>query len=344
MARQATRKKYKKIFISWSGDTSKEIAKNVKRILEEEIFKGTDLNCFFSDVDINSGDDWWEKIKTELKECSLGIVCITKENMKAPWIYFESGAIVAHNLKLIPFLVECNVSALNNTPISNKNMTVFRNKEKFFIMVKTINDSLNLLQVSNDQLKTISNDGYRKLNEKLKPTLKTLNSMRVFNESYIYPPKIKTVNLNTVYICAPMSSITSTEYYDLRNFLLNLKSILENLGFEKVICPAFENSDYNNFDGNTKAIIENFTKLRQVDSMIVLYPKLNPSSILVEMGYGLALSKKTVMFYKEGLPYILKESGQSIPHIHTEKYSNWNDIIHIIESNGRQLFGFDEED
>ena len=92
----ATRRKiYKKIFISWSGDNSKQIARALKDSLENTIFKDTGLECFVSDVDISSGDDWWNKIKTELKKCKLGIACITKENLRAPWIYFESGAMIA---------------------------------------------------------------------------------------------------------------------------------------------------------------------------------------------------------------------------------------------------------
>ena len=77
---------HKKIFISWSGENSKTIAKALKDSLEQGVFSGSGLECFVSDVDISSGDDWWNRIKTELKKCKLGIVCITKENLRAPWI------------------------------------------------------------------------------------------------------------------------------------------------------------------------------------------------------------------------------------------------------------------
>lgn len=145
----ATRRKiYKKIFISWSGDNSKQIARALKDSLENTIFKDTGLECFVSDVDISSGDDWWNKIKTELKKCKLGIACITKENLRAPWIYFESGAMIARDLKLIPVLVNCNINSLNGTPIATKHMVDFYNQEKFTQMVKTINRELNLLSIS----------------------------------------------------------------------------------------------------------------------------------------------------------------------------------------------------
>lgn len=97
MAKRKTysRKKPNKLFISWSGSNTKEFAKELKHILEDVIFEGTDLTCFVSDVDIESGTDWWIKIKGELKTSKQSILCVTKENVKAPWISYEAGAMVA---------------------------------------------------------------------------------------------------------------------------------------------------------------------------------------------------------------------------------------------------------
>ena len=290
---------HKKIFISWSGDNSKTIAREVKRALEEMIFIGTGLECFVSDVNISAGDDWWNKIKSELKKCELGIVCITKENIKAPWVFFESGAMIARDLKLIPLLFNCNIKALSNTPIASKNMVDFYNQEKFINMILSINKDLQLIQIDDNSLKIVAEDGYKKLAAQLTPTLKKLKAMRIFNEKYIYPQGVGTVNLNTVYISAAMSSISSKEYEELRDFLLDLRPKLYNLGFSSVICPIFDHPDYNNFDGNTKAIKENFIQMKKVESMIVIYPKALPSSVLVEIGYALALCKKTIIFFGE---------------------------------------------
>lgn len=334
----------KKIFISWSGDNSKLIAKALKTTLENQIFANTGLQCFVSDLDISSGDDWWQKIKSELRSCKLGIACITKENLIAPWIYFESGAMISHNLRLIPLLINCNIKALSDTPLSSKNMVDFYNQDKFVKMIIDINNEFNLLQIEPKNLELIAINAYKNLSNDLSSTLKRLKAMRVFNEKYIYPQKVTTVNLKTVYISAPMSSINSDNYYELRNFLIGLKPKLLNLGFTNVICPLFDNSDYEHFDGNTKAIKENFVKLKQVDSMIVIYPSKAPSSVLVEIGYGLALCKKTVIFHREELPFILKDAGINISHIDSRIYKSFDDIMHIIDSNGKQLFKLDEED
>lgn len=335
---------HKKIFISWSGDNSKQIAIELKNILQTNIFKETGLECFVSDIDITSGDDWWNKIKKELKECRLGIVCITKENLKAPWIFFESGAMVARDLKVIPLLFNCDFSSLNGTPIANKHMVDFYNQDKFLKMIISINKDLSLTDISDENLNIISQKNYKDMIAKLAPIFKRLKAMRVFNEKYIYPSKVSTVNIKTLYISAPMSSVSSDEYHNLRDFLLKLKSKLVDLGFTNIICPLFNNEIYNKFDGNTKAIKENFVAMKQVDSMLVIYPKKVPSSVLVEVGYGLALCKKTVIFYGEALPYILEDAGTNISHIDCRKFKDFSQIENIIDSNGKQLFGLDDDE
>jgi len=96
----ARNQKKNKIFITWSGTNSKKIAKELKYVFENHIFNGTGLNCFVSDVDIASGTDWFAKIKSELLSCKLCIICVTKENLKAPWIYFEAGAMIARDVPI----------------------------------------------------------------------------------------------------------------------------------------------------------------------------------------------------------------------------------------------------
>lgn len=335
----------KKIFISWSGEISKEIARQLKVVLENVIFPGTGLECFVSDVDIISGEDWWDKIKSELNTCDMGIVCITKENYTAPWIYFESGALVARELRLKPLLFNCNEKVLRGTPIAAKHMVDFYKAEKFRDMVRSINSELKLRTVDSSILDDAINAGYITLKDKLSKQLAELKKMRVFNESYVYPSCVKTVNLKTLYICAAMSSLSESEYCELRDFIIKLRPVLiDKCGFTSVESPVFDKESPSSFDGKTKAIRDNFRNMKQVDSMLVIYPRTVASSVLVEIGYGLALSKKTVIFHREDLPYILEEAGTNIQHIDTRRFDEYSAIMDTIEKNGRELFEMDEGD
>lgn len=46
-----------------------------------------------SSSDINSGERWSSVIATQLQETNFGILCVTKENLEAPWLLFEAGAL-----------------------------------------------------------------------------------------------------------------------------------------------------------------------------------------------------------------------------------------------------------
>ncbi len=79
-----------KIFISWSGDLSKTVAQHLGDWLKG-VIQATEP--WISTKNIDSGSVWFNKIRTELKDTSTGIVCLTKENLKQPWLLFEAGAL-----------------------------------------------------------------------------------------------------------------------------------------------------------------------------------------------------------------------------------------------------------
>ncbi len=79
-----------KIFVSWSGEMSKKIAQSLKKWLPM-IIQAADV--FYSPEDIEKGEIWDNKLVQELSSCNYGIICLTSENMAAPWIHFEAGAI-----------------------------------------------------------------------------------------------------------------------------------------------------------------------------------------------------------------------------------------------------------
>jgi hypothetical protein len=79
-----------KIFISWSGDRSKALAAALKDWLPTVLQY---VQPWMSSSDINSGDRWSNEIAKQLQETNFGILCVTKENLEAPWLLFEAGAL-----------------------------------------------------------------------------------------------------------------------------------------------------------------------------------------------------------------------------------------------------------
>jgi len=67
-----------KVFISWSGETSKAVATALYDWLPEVIQNG---QPWISNHDIHLGE--------QLPELKIGILCLTPDNLSAPWILFE---------------------------------------------------------------------------------------------------------------------------------------------------------------------------------------------------------------------------------------------------------------
>jgi hypothetical protein len=92
-----------KVFISWSGDRSKSIARALKVWLTD-VF--SDVQPWMSDHDINAGSRWGTELNRELKVIHFGILCLTPENLKSSWLLFEAGSLAKalEEARVVPYL------------------------------------------------------------------------------------------------------------------------------------------------------------------------------------------------------------------------------------------------
>jgi hypothetical protein len=79
-----------KAFISWSGSQSKELGEAIRDWIPLVLQAVTP---YFTPSDIEKGTRWSNDVSKELEASSVGILCITRENIRAPWILFEAGAL-----------------------------------------------------------------------------------------------------------------------------------------------------------------------------------------------------------------------------------------------------------
>lgn len=126
-----------KVFISWSGTLSKKIAECLKTWLPCFI---QSIEPFCSTEDIEKGVNWNQKLTTELNNTHFGIVCLTNENVSAPWIHFEAGAISKLvDSKISVLQIGLNVSDIKG-PLSTFQATKFE-KDDFYKLLESINNS-----------------------------------------------------------------------------------------------------------------------------------------------------------------------------------------------------------
>jgi TIR domain len=79
-----------KVFISWSGEPSRSIARVLTKWLQSVVQQ---VDAWMSDEEIGSGARWSDAIAKSLGETNFGIVCVTRANQHAPWLIFEAGAL-----------------------------------------------------------------------------------------------------------------------------------------------------------------------------------------------------------------------------------------------------------
>lgn len=127
-----------KVFVSWSGELSCQIAEVLKKWIPCII---QSVEVFFSPEDIEKGDNWDKTISNELSQCNYGIICLTSDNTMAPWINFEAGAIAKSlDSRITALMVNIKPSDIKG-PLSRYQATKFE-KDDFFQLISAINKSL----------------------------------------------------------------------------------------------------------------------------------------------------------------------------------------------------------
>jgi hypothetical protein len=79
-----------KVFISWSGPESRQIAEAVRDWLPT-MFES--VEPYMSARDNEAGVRWSSVISGALEDSDFGILCLTPTNLSAPWLLFEAGAL-----------------------------------------------------------------------------------------------------------------------------------------------------------------------------------------------------------------------------------------------------------
>lgn len=101
-----------KVFISWSGPRSKLLADALREWIHDVI---QSVECFCSTEDIRAGQRWNNEVNGWLANTDFGILCVTPENARAPWLNFEAGALakrISDDARVVPVTLGFQPSAL----------------------------------------------------------------------------------------------------------------------------------------------------------------------------------------------------------------------------------------
>ncbi|MFF9312961.1 TIR domain-containing protein [Streptomyces sp. NPDC014748] len=139
-----------KVFLSWSGERSRQVAEALKSWLPDVI---QEIDPWISTQDIAKGGRGVKEITHELAATDFGVICITPENVASAWINFEAGSLakqfdIAH---VVPFLIDMKIADLTG-PLSQFQATIGDNRDDVRKLVGDINKALTGRAVAEDRL------------------------------------------------------------------------------------------------------------------------------------------------------------------------------------------------
>jgi len=154
-----------KVFLSWSGNKSHKVAIVFRDWLPSVI---QTIDPYVSSEDIDKGARWSTDIAKELEDSTFGILCVTKDNIDAPWLIFEAGALSKTMDKsfVSPFLFNIKRSEVDG-PILQFQSTIFQ-KEDIKKLLGTINKASDTDRLTEERLNKAFEVWYPTLEEELK--------------------------------------------------------------------------------------------------------------------------------------------------------------------------------
>lgn len=168
-----------KVFLAWSGPRSKAVATALRKWLPNVI---QDLDPWMSDHDIAKGANWQLELSDQFQNVRIGILCLTPQNLKEPWINFEAGALS----KLEGSYACTYLHGLETTDVSGP-LAQFQatksNKEDTKQLIQTLNEQLGESALESSRL----NETFDKWWDDLEEALKKAKDLHVQQ-----PPKRET--------------------------------------------------------------------------------------------------------------------------------------------------------
>ncbi len=197
-----------RVFISWSGSTSKKLAEIFREWIPAVI---QIVKPYFSPDDINKGARWYTEISKELEQSKVGLICLTRENTDEPWIMFEAGALSksVDKSRVIPLLFGINSADLKG-PLLQFQAAVF-GKDEVKKLLKTINQALGELALDAPVLDAVYEKWWPDLEKDINDVLKeqhqldraVLRTDRELLEEVLNTVRVLNSEMRTAYVgCA----------------------------------------------------------------------------------------------------------------------------------------------
>jgi hypothetical protein len=123
-----------KVFISWSGELSKQLAEALRNWLPATLQY---VKPYFTPADIEKGAKWNDEVSKELEAAKVCIIALTRESLSSQWVMFEAGAISRGQTPVCAILFDIEPTDVQG-PLESFQATKFSKKE-ILQLLHTIN-------------------------------------------------------------------------------------------------------------------------------------------------------------------------------------------------------------
>jgi TIR domain-containing protein len=298
-----------RVFVSWSGDLSRDVATAIQTFLPGVIQA---VDVFLSSEDIQKGSQWFQELGTALEEADFGILCLTSENLAAPWILYEAGAISkrVEQSRVVPLLIGLTIEDLAG-PLAQFNAAAIERGE-IARLVSAINGRLGRKKLSEPKLTKAFETWWPGLEDSLRKAA----AKAAAGKKHTYD----------VFLSAPMAAYRDDAEF--KSARADIKKVFDALTRDcglKVFWAAEKIESIDAFDSADVSVSEDLLALERSRSFVLIYPQKLASSALFEAGYALALKRPSHYFVRdrEDLPFLLRELPGSVPMVHIHENEDW---------------------
>lgn len=300
-----------KIFVSWSGALSHAIASTIAEWLPTVV---STAEPFISSKDLKSGSKWMQTLLEQLGESQFAILCLTSENMDAPWILFEAGAVAKgfESTHVVPLLIDLKVKDMKD-PLRQLN-AVALTREQMFKLVEEIN------QLSNDP------DKHGVLKKRFESLWNDLNDRLAAIRAD--PAHAGPRRKYDVFLSAPMAAYSTDKKYKAERAIV--EKVFHTLRDEcklQVYWAAEQIHSKKDFTTLDISIDLDLRAIRDSKTFMLLYPAKLASSVLFEAGYALALGLRSHYFVstRDNLPFLMRELPGRDREVTIHDAHDWKD-------------------
>lgn len=312
-----------KVFVSWSGASTNRAAEALCVLLKDVLQA---LDPWVSSRNIAVGARWYEELSQQLGDSRYAVICVARDNLRAPWLNFEAGAVSKSfpENSVCPYLLDLQAPDIRDSPLGAF-QACSADKEGTFRLVASLNTCLGDRGLKDAEL--------RRSFDRAWPDF----------DAHLSQLRASVARPNEIFVSAPITSLPDSADYDIirAEVTAAIEHLRDKFGKESVYSAVLRISQGNRAEPEKIGFQRDMKALKEAAKLVLFYPFRVPTSSLFEAGYAFAMQKPAVYFVRTGisLPFVLEGAARNSPGLVSKlEYRDQEQLLGIIDEQFDLLF------